>query len=193
MGYIKSDTVLDKEINPLIIIAQIKSGDENSLKSVYGSVYPMVEKYILENSGSKDDARDIFQDTMYIFLKRLELNDFELTSKLSTFLFGIAKNLWLKKLTKKNVDEESYKNEIVFENTEEDDYKKLTRVKLIKKSIDLLGEPCQTILVQYYYFKQTMKEIAQMLHYTNADNAKNQKYKCLIRLKKMISKEEVGK
>ena len=52
-----------------------------------------------------------------------------------------------------------------------------------------LGEPCKTILVQYYYMKQTMQEIAAMFHYTNAENAKNQKYKCLQRLKKLVAGE----
>jgi hypothetical protein len=37
-----------------------------------------------------------------------------------------------------------------------------------------------------------MKEIAKMLHYTNANNAKNQKYKCFVRLKKMVLKEGEG-
>ena len=180
--------MLNEEENPLIIVAQIRMGDEKSLTSVYRTIYPMVENYILDNSGTRDDAKDIFQDAMFILLKKIEKVDFELTSKLSTFLFGIAKNLWLKKLTKKGVDKEEFKTELKFQETEDNDFIKLSRLKSIKNSLEMLGEPCQTILVQFYYFKKSMIEIAEMLHYTNSDNAKNQKYKCLIRLKKMISK-----
>jgi hypothetical protein len=31
-----------------------------------------------------------------------------------------------------------------------------------------------------------MQQLAEMFGYTNADNAKNQKYKCLMRLKKLF-------
>ena len=34
--------------------------------------------------------------------------------------------------------------------------------------------------------KKSMEEIAKSFGYTNADNAKNQKYKCLMRLKKIF-------
>jgi hypothetical protein len=34
--------------------------------------------------------------------------------------------------------------------------------------------------------KKGMQELASEFGYTNADNAKNQKYKCLMRLKKLF-------
>ncbi len=177
-----------KEI-PVDIVEKIRNGDNKSLNLVYGQVYPMVEKYIIENSGSKDDAKDVFQDAMFIFMKKIEQTNFELSSKLSTFIYGISKNLWLKKLTKKKVDNAELKSEFEFDLLEDDLTFKLEKLKIVKLCIERLGEPCQTIIIQFYYFKQTMKEIAEKLHYSNAENAKNQKYKCLIRLKKMINKD----
>jgi predicted DNA-binding protein YlxM (UPF0122 family) len=43
-----------------------------------------------------------------------------------------------------------------------------------------------TILEDYYLHKKSMQEIAEKFGYTNAENAKNQKYKCLMRLKKLF-------
>lgn len=54
------------------------------------------------------------------------------------------------------------------------------------KAISSLGEPCKSLLEAYYLQKKNMQEIAISFGYTNADNAKNQKYKCLIRLKKIF-------
>jgi hypothetical protein len=42
------------------------------------------------------------------------------------------------------------------------------------------------LLEAYYLKKQNMQVIAASFGYTNADNAKNQKYKCLLRLKKIF-------
>jgi DNA-directed RNA polymerase specialized sigma24 family protein len=53
-------------------------------------------------------------------------------------------------------------------------------------SLKSLGEPCKSLLEAYYFEKKNMVEIAEQFGYTNADNAKNQKYKCLMRLKKIF-------
>ena len=49
-----------------------------------------------------------------------------------------------------------------------------------------IGEPCKSILEAYYIQKLPMQQIASDFGYTNADNAKTQKYKCLVRLKKLF-------
>jgi hypothetical protein len=57
---------------------------------------------------------------------------------------------------------------------------------LLESALQRLGEPCKGLLEAYYLQKRHMNEIAAEYGYTNADNAKNQKYKCLIRLKKLF-------
>jgi len=56
----------------------------------------------------------------------------------------------------------------------------------MEKAISSLGEPCKSLLEAYYLEKKSMQEIASFFGYTNAENAKNQKYKCLVRLKKIF-------
>ena len=58
--------------------------------------------------------------------------------------------------------------------------------EMMEKAISNLGEPCKSLLEAYYMQKQNMQVIAANFGYTNADNAKNQKYKCLMRLKKIF-------
>ena len=55
----------------------------------------------------------------------------------------------------------------------------------MESSLACLGEPCRTIITDFYIADLGMEEIAAKFGYTNADNAKNQKYKCLQRLKKL--------
>lgn len=57
---------------------------------------------------------------------------------------------------------------------------------IMDRAMKSLGEPCKSLLEGYYIKKKGMQELATEFGYTNADNAKNQKYKCLLRLKKLF-------
>ena len=61
---------------------------------------------------------------------------------------------------------------------------KEVEIQKMNKSLEELGEPCNTLIKDFYVHKMSMDDIAEKFGYTNADNAKNQKYKCLQRLKK---------
>ena len=71
----------------------------------------------------------------------------------------------------------------VEEDLEEHERKDL-EFEMMEKAMGNLGEPCKSLLEAFYLQKRNMQEIASSFGYTNADNAKNQKYKCLMRLKK---------
>ena len=64
--------------------------------------------------------------------------------------------------------------------------KKNNEFLIMDKAMMSLGEPCKSLLEAYYLQKKSMTEIAGSFGYTNAENAKNQKYKCLMRLKKIF-------
>ncbi len=64
--------------------------------------------------------------------------------------------------------------------------KRNTEFAVMEKAMANLGEPCKTLLEAFYLNKKTMQEIATAFGYTNAENAKTQKYKCLLRLKKIF-------
>ena len=57
---------------------------------------------------------------------------------------------------------------------------------LMESALEKIGEPCKSLLEAFYIEKKSMPEIAASFGYTNADNAKTQKYKCLVRLKKIF-------
>jgi len=64
--------------------------------------------------------------------------------------------------------------------------KKDLEFAMMEKAIGSLGEPCKSLIEAFYIQKRNMQDIASQFGYTNADNAKNQKYKCLMRLKKLF-------
>ena len=64
--------------------------------------------------------------------------------------------------------------------------KKDEEFQLMESAFGKLGEPCKSLLEAFYIKKKSMSELVEIFGYTNADNAKNQKYKCLMRLKKLF-------
>ncbi len=57
---------------------------------------------------------------------------------------------------------------------------------LMEQAMGKIGEPCKSLLDAYYLQKKSMQDIAAEFGYTNADNAKTQKYKCLDKVKEII-------
>jgi DNA-directed RNA polymerase specialized sigma24 family protein len=104
-------------------------------------------------------------------------------------LYSICRRLWLKKLQKENRFNPSIETvqEIVIVEDEIESHEKRNRdFLLMENALQKIGEPCKSLLEAFYIEKKSMPEIAATFGYTNADNAKTQKYKCLVRLKKIF-------
>lgn len=168
--------------------------DRESIKQIYKLYKPMLTKWILTRGGLEDDADDIFQEGVLIIYHKAKLPEFCLTSKLSTYLFAICKRLWYKKSLVNNntihldpTPEEGHETLAVnYDEDLEAHLEKEKNFKLLDKALDQLGGSCSELLKAFYLGNKSMIEIAQDFGYTNAENAKTQKYKCLTRLKKIF-------
>ena len=152
----------------------------------------MVQALVVNNNGTSDDARDIFQEAMIVLYENAKTATFELNCLIKTYLYSVARRLWLKRLLhmKKYTGELKEDQEPVQVEQDVDNHeKKDEHFALMNKALNGLGEPCKSLLEAYYRRKRSMTVIADKFGYTNADNAKNQKYKCLMRLKKIFFSE----
>jgi RNA polymerase sigma factor (sigma-70 family) len=164
-------------------------GDKQTIERIYRDHFNLIQSLIINNNGSADDAKDIFQEAMIVLYEKVRSGHFELNCQLKTYLYSVSKRLWLKKLSANNRfvltgadPEPSFPVEEEVEAHEKRD----AEFDMMEKAIASLGEPCKSLLEAYYLNKQNMQVIAAAFGYTNADNAKNQKYKCLVRLKKIF-------
>ncbi len=149
----------------------------------------MVQSFVLNNNGTYDDARDIFQEAMIVLYENAKLETFVLTCQIKTYIYSICRRLWLKRLqhlNKFSVQVDSLEETVPVEEDIENQDKRNADFVIMERALGSLGEPCKSILEAYYLQKKDMAHIANAFGYTNADNAKNQKYKCLIRLKKLF-------
>jgi RNA polymerase sigma factor (sigma-70 family) len=181
---IKSSVPADSEI-----ILGILNDSKEILNRLYTTHFPMVLQLVLNNNGNEDDAKDIFQEAVIVLYNKVKTGNFELNSKLKTFIYSVCRRLWLKRLnaqskTVRNI--EDFSDVIPVEEDLERHEEKDRQFVLMESALIQLGEPCKTIIEDYYMQSKSMQEICEKFGYTNADNAKTQKYKCLQRLKKLF-------
>lgn len=149
-----------------------------AVKGLYG-ILPSIKKYVIANSGTNEDADDIFQDALVILYKKIHQNEFTLSVSLSTFLYAVSKNCWLQELRRrKKMPLAESENDIAQPETNEE-----IAFKKAAASFSLLGEKCRQLLILFYYKKQSFKEIAAALSFSDEKVAKNQKYRCLQKAK----------
>lgn len=181
---VKSSVPADSEI-----VLGILNDSKETLSRLYTSYFPTVLQLVLKNNGDEDDAKDVFQESVIVLYNKVKAGNFELNSKLKTFLYSVCRRLWLKRLneqskTIRNIQD--FSEIIAVEDDLEKHEEKDRQFKVMESALMQLGEPCKTIIEDYYIQNRSMQEICEKFGYTNADNAKTQKYKCLQRLKKLF-------
>ena len=62
-------------------------------------------------------------------------------------------------------------------------------LKVVHDAMELLGDPCKSVLIYYYFNQMSMSEIADRMNYSNANTVKVKKYKCKKRLDVLIKKK----
>lgn len=169
------------EVSEVDLFERIQKGDEKALEVIYIKYYRMMTKMVITNSGTEEEARDIYQDALVVFWQKARSGNLILTSKMSTYIYSICQNLWRKELDRKKrlSNEEKDSPQTIDMDTPE-------REKIIAKCIEQLGDTCRKVLMYYYFDEMSMQEIADKLGFANTDTAKTKKYKCKQKLDELV-------
>ncbi len=180
---------MKQENNEKALLKGLAINDKKAVENIYRDNFNMVQSLVINNNGSPDDAKDLFQEAMIVLYEKVRSGSFELNCQIKTYVYAVCRRLWLKRLQQLDRFSPSVENleaAVPVEEDIEEHEKRNAEFETMDKAIGSLGEPCKSLLEAYYLQKKTMQEIAFNFGYTNAENAKNQKYKCLMRLKKIF-------
>jgi RNA polymerase sigma-70 factor (ECF subfamily) len=174
------------------VIARIRNGDEQPVTEIYRAYRNDFIYWAVRNYGIMEDtARDVYQMAVVIFYENIRSGKLtHLQSSVKTYLFGIGKNKIMEELAsqrKAQKLQENFRHEPLPADSPED---KEELFKILEVALSELGEPCRTVLDMYYYRNFGIDQIAEALNYKGNDSAKTQKYKCLIRLKKLFARQK---
>jgi len=179
-------------ISDKTLLDNLKNEDNASFEVLYKFYFPSVLTHIIQNFGSTEDAEDIFQEAIIVLLQKIRHTDFVLTSSLKTYIFAIARNLWLKRLrdnkliTVNNFDKYQQESEqFTFELKPEP-----TKEEKVTSWLTKITENCQRILKAIFFYKEPMGSLMQKMGWKNKHTAANQQYKCIQQVKKEKDKEQ---
>ncbi|MBX3241518.1 MAG: sigma-70 family RNA polymerase sigma factor [Chitinophagaceae bacterium] len=171
------------------LLQRLSNNDRAAIELLYKDNFSLIQKLVVNNNGSDDDAKDIFQEALVVLYEKAKSGHFELNCQVKTYLYSVSKRLWLKKLQRDSryeLQENVLEETVYVEEDLSEHQKRNAELMVMNNAMNSIGEPCKSLLKAFYVEKRNMQEIAADFGYTNADNAKNQKYKCLMRLKKIF-------
>lgn len=172
------------------VISLIQQGKHsNALDHLYKG-FPTIEKFILKNGGSKEDAADLFQESLVIFCQNVLSGKFEYgASTINTYIFSICKYKWKDELKRLNKHiQADFDTPIDIEADLQEHLLLEQRFNTMEQVLHHIGTHCSKLLKLFYIEKKSMAEIADVMQYASIGSAKNQKYKCLEKAKSQASK-----
>src|SRR5690606_13865339 len=148
-----------------------------------------VKQFVLRNSGTLDDAKDIYQEAYLSVWRNIRMDKFtpRHDGALEAYLLQIARYRWLdhlRSLSYKNTTslKPLHENLMTFEELNDITEKRLQRIKVQFRT---LGEGCQKLHARFYYNNESMKQIASDMGWTEV-TAKNNKSRCMEKLRNLI-------
>ena len=177
------------------LLTALAAGERGATEQIYQQQYHIINSWLIKHGGSSADAADVFQEAMVVLFGKAQDEHFRLTCSIGTYVFAVSKHLWYKKLQQQHRSPVFLQEDAGVEDNDggiayEDDInvhrEREAHYEQLNSALDQIGEPCRSLLKAYYHQDKNMQEIAADFGYTNPDNAKNQKYKCLTRLRKLF-------
>ena len=173
------------------ILDLIRKGDERALTELYSLTRKMVTSYIIRNSGTHDDADDMLQESLIVLWERVRTGRFEYTAKLSTFIFSTARNIWMRRLAHQRRE---VTGALEPSGVPGDDEPTLERMAAeeesqgVQAAMEVIGEPCRTLLLLFYWEELSLDDIARRMGFANANTVKSKKYQCKKALRALLER-----
>lgn len=184
----KQSNYTDQELLERIKSFQTQVQDQ-AFSQLYRDHYKSIIAMVTKNNGSAEDASDVFQDAIVVLHKNALKTGFSLNCKIGTYLYSVARNVWLKKLKKNKRITSISETEKEFIPISEDNTKILDKMEeknLLYKHLQQMGEDCRKVLKFFYFDGMRLDEIATQMGYKSAEVAKNKKFRCFQTLKKSL-------
>jgi RNA polymerase sigma factor (sigma-70 family) len=175
------------------LLAAIKSpiSIDGAIKFMYREYYGLLKIYTCQNSGTDEDAQDIFQEVLVAFINLAQKDKFRGESSIKTFLYSLNRNIWLNELKKRGRAE---RRDTIFEKEKDTVMVDVSYFiaqaemqKQILTVVEELGETCKKILLAFYYENLSMKDILTTLDYESEQAVRNKKCKCLKQLEQLLT------
>ncbi len=176
------------------LLEGIKSSDSEVLQYIYRKFFPVIRLFVINNSGTEEDAKDVFQESLILIFNKIKRGTLELNCAFKTYLYSVCRIQWMKTLEKRNQHAEVEDNQVFVQLGEsiEDQLEEQERYRLYQKHFKMLKKECQEILTLFLQ-KVPMKEIAKKMNVSSEKYLKKKKFECKENLVKRIQNDPIFK
>ena len=101
------------------ILEGLKNHDNEVLNFIYRKYFPEIRFFVIKNSGTDEDAQDVFQEAIIIIYKKLRDGVLDLTCSFKTYLYSVCRIVWLKQLEKRKLKKDGFSDNQVFVDLQE--------------------------------------------------------------------------
>jgi RNA polymerase sigma factor (sigma-70 family) len=177
------------------IVEAIQQGNSRVLREL-AVHFSSVKNWVIKNSGSVEDAEDVFAEAQIVFYQRVLNNKFvyQGEGKIGGFLFETSRKLWLKMLEKRR--RMPTNSEYVVQEEVDDPFENQLVEHEIQQKIDqalsTMGEACAQILKYFIFDKLNMLTIARLLGYKDEKVVKVRKRQCISTLRKSLTNDDLA-
>ena len=181
-------------IDQQALMARIKQGDNQAIAQLYEIAFKYCASHILRNNGTMDDAKDLFQEALFVFIKKLRKDkDFSIEHDIKAYLYKIIYNLWLKRLRtdKKSglqlTMDDPDSNMILIHEDEIEEKKELeAKDQQLYDCLKQLKADCEQLLKLTFFEKKGDRDIAKIMDYSY-EFVRQKRKRCIKSLRKLMA------
>jgi len=171
-------------------IQALLDNDNRGISEIYARFSARIERFVCANSGSADDARDMFQEALMAIAQQARRPEFKLTCPFEAYLYLVCRGKWLNELKRrKRAAVTIFDSERSMESEQADALAEATLVEnarndLFRKFFNKLSEGCQNLL-KLSWTSLSMQEVSDNLGVTYG-YARKRKSECIAQLAEWI-------
>lgn len=136
---------------------------------IYKTLAPPVFKYVLSNSGTREEAKDLFQEAYLKVLNNVQSERYRDQDKFEAYFFTIVRNTWIDYLRRKRKHQPLQLDETLWQSAEAAEEDALVQLVLHDQRLNALHNAwqqwadtnCRRILQRFHYDQIRTKDIAQ--------------------------------
>lgn len=172
------------------LIEGIRGRDNEVLEFVYRQYYPMIRFLIITNSGTTEDASDVFHESLLVLYFKLNTSGFVLDCAVRTYLYAVSKNLWLQhlELRRRHISLSDRDDLLASENPSFYDDEKLIRKRIYLRQFQSLTESCRRI-IRIIAAGGDIIDLMSEMKLKSKQYAVKRKYECLKTLHERITSD----
>lgn len=178
------------------ILLGLRQNDRKTIEYIYKTLSPPITKYVLTNSGTREDGQDVFQYTFIKVLKNLQDGKYNDNNKFEAYFIQIARNTWIDYLRTNKATYYVGDDDHLLERATDSDEDALAQLLLKEKSLDALAQvlkswddtDCQRRIIAFHFEDKSTQEIADT-EGVERNTLLQRLHKCRKKLFKLVSQQ----